>query len=186
MVLYGVNSDFRNEEYYLPFAQALSTSELVDSVSRVRYSKEAAMCSLNRLGAVAADFSYTTKEGKISTLHKIKADYTLLFFSNPGCTACKEIIDALKGSLRVEKLVYEKTLKVLNAYIDEDLAEWYKYMSIYPQEWINAFNADLSIRNDNLYDVHAIPSLYLLDKEKRVILKDAPLPVVINYLENIR
>ncbi|MBQ5850964.1 MAG: hypothetical protein IIW54_09160, partial [Lachnospiraceae bacterium] len=30
------------------------------------------------------------------------------------------------------------------------------------------------IRNDELYSVRAIPSLYLLDKEKRVILKDAP------------
>lgn len=185
MVLYGVNSDYRNEEYYLPFAQALSTSPLIDSLSRTRYAGEAANCSLNRLGEVAADFSYTTKEGRVSTLHKIKADYTLVFFSNPGCHACKEIIDALKGSLKVSYLEEKGSLKVLNTYIDEDLTEWYKYMPVYPDEWINAYNADLSIRTYNLYDVRAIPSLYLLDKEKRVIFKDVPFQVAMNYLENI-
>lgn len=178
IILYGVNSDFRNEEYYLPFAKALSTSPLVDSVSRVRYAKEAAMCSLNRLGTPAADFSYTTKEGKVSSLYKNKADYILLFFSNPGCTSCKEIIDALKADGEVGHMEESGILKVLNIYIDEDLAEWYKYMPIYPKEWVNAYNADLSIRTYTLYDVRAIPSLYLLDREKRVILKDAPLYLI--------
>ena len=30
------------------------------------------------------------------------------------------------------------------------------------------------IRSDHLYDVRAIPSLYLLDSQKRVLMKDAP------------
>ena len=47
-------------------------------------------------------------------------------------------------------------------------------MPIYPDEWYNGFDPDLVIRTDNLYNVRAIPSLYLLDAEKSVILKDAP------------
>ena len=46
-------------------------------------------------------------------------------------------------------------------------------MPIYPEEWYNGFDPDLVIRTDHLYNVRAIPSLYLLDAEKRVILKDA-------------
>jgi hypothetical protein len=38
------------------------------------------------------------------------------------------------------------------------------------------------IRTENLYSVRAIPSLYLLDKEKRVIMKDAPEDRVFSYL----
>jgi thiol-disulfide isomerase/thioredoxin len=184
MVLYGVNSNLRSEELYLPIALALSTSTLIDSTTQKRYAKEAALCSLNRIGETATDFKFTTKEGENSSLHKIKSEYTLMFFSNPGCTACKEIIDALKGSEKIDRLEVENRLKVLNIYIDEDLTEWFKYMPIYPSEWINAYNADFSIRTLNLYDVRAIPSLYLLDSEKRVIFKDAPMMMVLSYLEN--
>ena len=38
---------------------------------------------------------------------------------------------------------------------------------------------------NELYGLRAIPSLYLLDKEKRVILKDAPVEIVIEYLNTI-
>lgn len=182
--LYGVNSNLRSEELYLPIALALSKSELIDATTQKRYAKEAANCSINRIGEAATDFNYTTKEGKNSSLYKIKSEYTLMFFSNPGCTACKEIIDALKGSSKISTLEKEGKLKVLNIYIDEDLTEWFKYMPVYPQEWINAYNADLSIRTLNQYDVRAIPSLYLLDKDKKVIYKDAPLMTVMAFLEN--
>lgn len=184
-VLYGVNSDYRSEEFYLPIAETLSTSELIDSLSRTRYAKEARNCSLNRLGTVATDFSFCTSKSQISSLHKIKADYILLFFSNPGCTACKEIIDEMKNSLKIEMLQERGILKVLNMYIDEDLTEWFKYMPIYPDNWSNAYDHSGSIRKQNLYDVRAIPSLFLLDKEKRVIFKDSPFYLILNYLENL-
>ena len=58
-------------------------------------------------------------------------------------------------------------------------------MPIYPEEWYNGFDPDLIIRNDLLYNVRAIPSLYLLDAEKRVILKDAPENKVFSILASI-
>ena len=38
----------------------------------------------------------------------------------------------------------------------------------------NGYDPDYAIRTDRLYDVRAIPSLYLLDSEKTVLMKDAP------------
>jgi len=184
-VFYGVNSDFRNEELYLPIASALAEFEMIDPATRGRYAAEVKNCSKNRIGAPAADFRYTTNTGKHSTLYRTKGEFTLIFFSNPGCTACKEIIEELGRSLRVQKLLSEKRLSVINIYIDEDLTEWYKYMPIYPEEWINCYNEDLQIRGEELYDVRAIPSLYLLDSEKRVILKDAPPHILINILDSL-
>ncbi|MBO7320662.1 MAG: DUF5106 domain-containing protein, partial [Bacteroidales bacterium] len=63
--------------------------------------------------------------------------------------------------------------------------QWYKYMPIYPENWINCHNEDLKIRGENLYDVRAIPSLYLLDREKRVILKDAPVNIQMEQLHRL-
>ena len=44
---------------------------------------------------------------------------------------------------------------------------------------------DYTIRKDLTYNVRAIPSLYVLDKDKKVVMKDAPVEKVIPYLENI-
>ena len=82
-------------------------------------------------------------------------------------------------------MISSGALAVLNIYIDEDLQAWREYMPIYPEEWYNGFDPDLVIRTDNLYSVRAIPSLYLLDKDKRIIMKDAPENKLFNYLNNI-
>ena len=70
-------------------------------------------------------------------------------------------------------------------YIDEDLQGWKDYMPIYPDNWYNGFDPNLVIRGEGLYSVRAIPSLYLLDKEKGVILKDAPENRLLSYLVNL-
>ena len=73
-------------------------------------------------------------------------------------------------------------MAVLNIYIDEDLEEWRSYMTVYPEHWYNGFDPDMVIRGENLYNVRAIPSLYLLDRNKTVIMKDAPEARVFEWL----
>jgi hypothetical protein len=85
-----------------------------------------------------------------------------------------DIINALKSMPTVADGIASGRLAVLNIYIDEDLKAWREYMPIYPKEWINAYDPNYVIRTDVLYNVRAIPSLYLLDKDKKVIMKDAP------------
>jgi hypothetical protein len=42
-----------------------------------------------------------------------------------------------------------------------------------PSEWINGYDRGCRIERENLYNVSAIPALYLLDKEKKVLVKDS-------------
>ena len=58
-------------------------------------------------------------------------------------------------------------------------------MPIYPEEWYNGFDPDYVIRTDQLYNVRAIPSLYLLDADKKVMLKDATTEKLFGVLENL-
>ena len=171
---YDPNSPMRNEDYYLPFVSKYASYEGLSEVERGKYERESRLCSLNMIGTKAADFRFSDRNGKIRNLYDVKVPYTLLFFSNPGCEACMEIINVLKGEPAISDLVSAGVLAVVNIYIDEDIQAWRSYMPIYPEEWYNGFDPDLAIRGDELYAVRAIPSLYLLDHEKRVILKDAP------------
>lgn len=180
--LYDPNSPLRNEDHYALYAARLASSDLVEPVMQEKYARNVRLSALNRVGTKAADFRFVDKRGRMFTLYGIKAELTLLFFSNPGCTACKQIIDVLNNDPVISGLIAGGTMKVLNIYIDEDIEAWRSYMPIYPETWYNGFDPDLVIRGETLYNVRAIPSLYLLDRDKKVIMKDAPEGRVFNWL----
>ena len=171
---YDPNSPMRNEVIYYHFVKRLASYDGLSPEMRGKYAYDAKMCSLNRVGTVAADFRFADKTGKIRTLHSIEAPVILLFFSNPGCDMCYDIIQVLSGSEAISERIAAGQLAVLNIYIDEDLEGWRSYMPIYPENWYNGFDPDLVIRSENLYNVRAIPSLYLLDENKKVLFKDVP------------
>lgn len=182
--LYDPNSQFRNEDLYLPVAKGLASYEGLSPERRSAYGHTAAMCSLNPVGQRAADFRFSDAEGKISTLYGTDAEYTLLFFSNPGCEACRSITESLRSS-GTESLTASGTLAVVNVYIDEDVPAWYRYRKEYPEDWYNGYDPDLAVRSDMLYNVRAIPSLYILDKDKKVIMKDAPEGKVLAFIASL-
>ena len=183
--LYDPNSPFRNEDQYAFYASRLSTSEFVDDVLKEKYAREVRLAALNKVGTKAADFMFADARGKMHTLYGIKSELTLLFFSNPGCSACKGIIDVLNGDPVISRLIEQGVMSVLNIYIDEDIEAWRSYMPIYPEKWYNGFDPYFVIRENSLYNVRAIPSLYLLDRDKTVIMKDAPEQRVFELLNRI-
>lgn len=172
---YDPNSPLRDEDIYASYARVMASCEALELAQRDKFADECRRCNLNRRGSVAADFAFVSLKGKQYHLHGIKADYIILFFSNPGCTACKEIIDVLNTTPAVEAAINDGRVAVVNVYIDEDVKAWRDYAPIYPERWYNGFDNAGAIRLDELYDVRAIPSLYLLDAQKRVLLKDTTL-----------
>jgi thioredoxin-related protein len=133
----------------------------------------------------AADFPFTDTRGKLRTLHGVKAEYTLLIFANPGCNACQEITAAMKASPAISALVDSGRLKVVDVYIDQEIDDWKAHIADYPADWINGYDQDYSIRTDLVYNIRAIPSIYLLDKDKTVLMKDAPQEKVLGALERL-
>ena len=183
--LYDPNSPLRNEDYYLPFVEGLSVSPYTPEDSRPGYVFEAKMCRKNRFGEQVKNFQFRTAEGRTLDFYGIKADYTLLFFSNPGCQSCKDIIGQLCSRPYLDSMISAGRLAVVNVYIDEDLKAWREYESNYPSSWKTGYDPVFAIRGERLYNVRAIPSLYLLDEEKRIIFKDAPTEKVIEFLEKL-
>ena len=180
--LYDPNSPLRNEEYYLPFVSRYAAYEGLTDVEKGKYEREAHLCALNRIGTKASDFRFADRYGKIRNLYDMESELILLFFSNPGCEACMNIINTLNGEPMISRLISEGRLAVLNIYIDEDIQAWRSYMPIYPENWYNGFDPDYILRGSDIYAIRAIPSLYLLDRDKKVIMKDAPENRLFNYL----
>ena len=181
---YNVNSPLRNEDVYYHFVSRYASFDGLSDVERGKYEREARLCALNRIGTQAADFRFADRRGRMTNLYDVKAEMTLLFFSNPGCNACMEIIEVLRDEPMISSQVASGRLAVVNVYIDEDIQSWRDYMPIYPEEWYNGFDPDLILRDNGIYAIRAIPSLYLLDSEKRVIMKDAPEERLFRYLSS--
>lgn len=183
--LYDPNSPMRDEDFYLPFVEGMAASPCTKDNMRTAARFEASQCRKNGFGQVVPDFSYKDAAGNKGSLHAIHADYTMLFFSNPGCNSCKEIIDDIRSCLVISPMIQAKRLSIINIYIDEEVQLWRDYLHNYPSEWINGYDYTFSLRSGGGYDIRAIPSLYLLDSHKRVLMKDAPTAKVLSYLQNI-
>lgn len=180
-----VNSPYRNEEYCLPLLQKIIESPVSTEEEKAAAEAKLPRFSLNRLGEPAADFEFTLQNGHPASLYGIKSDYTIIFFSNPGCPNCREVMEALQQVPGIDDLIADNRLTVANVYPDEDLGEWIKYAPIYPRNWLNGYDHLHVINGTPLYNLRAIPSVYLLDKDKKVILKDAPTEYLIDTIYSI-
>ena len=183
--LYDPNSPVRNEDLYFPFVDRLGRSDLIDNGYRMGYEWDARMCSLNRVGTKAADFSFTDTRGRVRTLYGVKAERTVLIFGNPGCQACQEIMEDMESTPEVAALIASGRLQVVDIYIDQEIDDWKAHIPDYPASWINGYDHGYSIRTDLIYSVRGIPSIYLLDAEKTVLMKDATPERVLTALANL-
>lgn len=182
--LYDPNSPFRSEELYIVVLEKMVETNRLDDTEKTRPQYRLQLAQKNRLGTKALNFTYTMPSGKQSTLYGINAEYTLLYINNPGCHACGEITEGLKQSQVIQYLLSGKRMAILCIYPDEDREEWEKHQNDFPPSWINCYDKGTVMRNKDLYDLKAIPSLYLLDKNKTVLLKDVMLPQLEQYLHD--
>lgn len=172
-VLGDPNSPLRNDEFYIPVLRAQLSSPWYDEYERLAPEYRLSLASQNRIGEQANDFRYTLASGATGTLYGLRAEYVLLFINNPGCPMCREIREAISASPMLTELIEHGRLRVLALYPDENLDEWRAYREQIPASWINAYDDGCVLREKGLYDLSAIPSLYLLDAQKRVLVKDA-------------
>lgn len=184
--LYDPNSPLRNEEYYIPVLKYMVSSPRMDEAHKIRPRHQLKMVMKNRPGSIAMDFKYTTSSGTVARMSSIKADYTVLFFNNPDCLNCKQVKDYMKDSVlfnRMTRTNSKPLLRILAIYPDADLTSWKR--ADYPDIMINSYDAGQSIVTRELYDLKASPTLYLLDKDKRVILKDVTVEEIGKWLDKL-
>ncbi len=172
-VLHDPNSPVRSEELYIPVLEAQLETPFYDEYERLAPAYDLEIAKQNRIGHKANDFGYTLASGRSSNLYSIDAEYVLIFINNPGCPMCKSIQAAITESPMLNELQERGSLTVLALYPDEDLDAWRAYAPSMPTRWINSYDKGCVIREKNLYDLRAIPAMYLLDAQKRVLVKDS-------------
>jgi thiol-disulfide isomerase/thioredoxin len=109
--------------------------------------------------------------GNFFNLYDIKATYTILYFWETDCGHCKTSTPEL---YEVYQRLKEKDVKVLAMHMlggEEGKVKWIDFVNEHGlYDWINCWNPyDFSYKK--MYDVATTPSLYVLDKDKKIIAK---------------
>jgi thiol-disulfide isomerase/thioredoxin len=180
--LYDPNSPLRNEEYYIPVTGYILEDSVSGMATKERAKFDLGMMLKNRVGMKSTNITYTKAGGKAGSLYSLGKEYTILYFYNPDCPACKETTAYLAASPVISGLLENGRLDILALYPDEDTALWRGHIPQMPPLWIDAIDKQQRVKDKLLYDLKAIPCLYLLDRDKMVLLKDANVQQVEGYL----
>lgn len=135
----------------------------------------------NILGTPASDIELPNQEGTPVSLYALQASYTIVAFWDPTCGHCKEVLPKLDSFYRAKWKADGLKLYAVAKETDGTKKDWLGFIADNKlQEWSHVYyskEADKA-RTDNgipgysqLYDVQSFPTLYLLDKDKRIIAK---------------
>ena len=153
--------------------QAVLAAPWYDAYERLAPEYALKMAMQTRVGQPANDFTFERITGERGSLYGLRSEYVLLFVSNPGCALCREVREQIASSPMLSEMIERGRLAVLVLYPDEELDAWRAHAGEIPPAWINARDPGCVVRDSGLYDLRAIPSLYLLDADKRVLVKDS-------------
>lgn len=169
--LYEPNSPMHDEELHILFLRALVNHPGLEETDKIRPRHLLEMALKNRPGDVAADFTVVCRDGSSRRLSDIKAGYVLVYFNDPDCEDCRRVKELLSLSPVVNGLLESGRLKLLSVCVEGKTPAWEK--AEFPAGWMDGYDDGQRLTREQVYDLKAMPTLYLLDAEKRVILKDA-------------
>lgn len=165
------NSPVRDEAKYIFFLDNMLKSDTLPEAVRERGSERLRIARMNRPGMVAADFDYIDVDGKRRSLHEEVRGTTLLAFYDPECGHCSEILQVIADSQKANNAIENGELKVIAIYAEGKRSVWDKSKRSMPGNWQTGYDVT-GILDKDLYDLPAMPTLYLLDSDCRVIAKD--------------
>ena len=144
-------------------------------------SDRAYMLMANLIGQQAADLQMVDSNGVNKSLYNVKADYVVVCFWDPTCGHCRTQVPRLDSIYNAKwKMENVKMYGVLTE--TKNFQQWKDFMNEHKMNnWINVYQTEAQAKKieqskqasyKQLYDVIQTPTLYLLDKDKKIIAKN--------------
>ncbi len=153
------------EKYYLSgkadWADSTFLSKLQERVTKIKP---------NLIGNQAPDLLMQSVDGQYYRLSETDAPITILLFWEPNCGHCKKEVPKLKEL--VSDKYKDKGVKVFAVYTQVDKEPWEKFIEEHDlYDFINVYDPYYRSNFRNLYDVYSTPTIYVLDKNKKIVGK---------------
>lgn len=176
---YLSNSDspMRNEEHYILFLNhALKKGKLGEAdYERAVFRHKMAM--KNRPGTIAPDFMLVTRENKECNFKQLlQKGENLVIFYNSDCRHCWEVLSYIAS----ESVFQSFNIIAVDSEDNRDL--WEKTNRMLPESWLIGYALD-SIQDDEQYIFPEMPTIYLINGEGVILIKEVQLTNLINKLQ---
>ncbi len=159
-----------NEEAYIAALLDVINDSTLDKTEKMRPKLLLESAMKNRIGTVATDLELADPDGNICHLHQLDSVLTLIFFNSPDCGSCqinKERLDTIQV---INDYVNAGLLQIVAIYPYDDKELWCN--THYPSNMLNFYNEDHAIYHNDVYDLPCIPVFFLLNYDKRVLIKN--------------
>ena len=122
---------------------------------------------VGNIGQAVPNFTVKDEQGKTHTLKSLLQGkkYLVLDFWASWCAPCRREIPNVKNQYALYK---EKGLEVVSISIDKNAAAWKKAVKEENLLWPNFLSPEVA----NEYKVRAVPTMYLLDAEGKVVAEN--------------
>jgi thiol-disulfide isomerase/thioredoxin len=137
----------------------------------------------NLIGKKAQNIVMDSFKGIFVSLYDVEKEFTVLYFWEPDCGHCKEATPKLKAFYDKPK---DYSLEVFAVCTTSDKAKWTKYIEDNNLNWINGWDPQRSSHFDYYYNVQSTPTVYILDKNKKIIAKKLAVEEIGPFIENYR
>ena len=166
------------EKYHSKGISKWLNQKQMEAISRRAY-----MVMSNLIGEKGANLEMVDSTGKPSSLYSVTADYTVMCFWDPNCGHCKIELPRLDSIYQASWKNHGVKIYAVLTPDDKSFkkSEWVNYtIANKLTDWIHVYQTPEMEVADNkaqlpnfrqLYDITITPTLYLLDKEKRIIGK---------------
>lgn len=175
--LHDPNSPYRDDAYYGAVLEYMMNSEQVSATEKESYQAQFDKINKNMPGGLSSDFTFVNIFGAEQSFHDVQAPYKLLLFYDPDCQTCEMVINEIEQSEIFNRVQDEKKLHIVAIMPWNDAQHWKEHQSQISKKWTNGFDRKSAVYEHDLYDIQAFPSLYLVDKDNKVLIKDG------DYLE---
>lgn len=181
--LYDPNSPMLNEDYYALFVRNFLKDASLDVATTERYKFDLSCIAKNRCGSLAADFKFENRNGSNGSLLSTKyTGYLMLIFYDPDCDECKETLAGLSQNNMLNDMIAERLVTVLAVCTEGEKHTWQCSLSDLPNSWTVTYDIS-GINENNIYILRAMPTIYILDENHRIVGKDVLADQALQILE---
>lgn len=153
------------ERYYLSGLATWADEKTMENIRR-----EVALRKHNLIGNQAPELLLEDETGEFKSLKQCPTDYTLLVFWEPGCGHCKKEIPKLYDEVFLAAT--PSKLSVYAVYTMTDKNEWTDFITEHGLSgWLNVWDPNQVSDMRLLYGIRTTPSLFLIDREKKIVAK---------------
>ena len=174
---HGLIAEYIAKNYILSGFTSIFDSNFIDKVK-----SETNWINQNPVGSIAPDMKLQSISGDYMRLSDVKAKATILLFLDPDCGVCREVVPQVYKLYQTFK---DKDITVYAVYLGYEVNEWKSYIISNKYDWINVWSDDNPEVIYQNYSLLGMPTIYLLDSEKRIIAKDIEIEALGDFLENV-